>query len=133
LGGAYPVGTPLHYAYHAYATVPELGEKGDKKLGLYFEGLDGFANIYITDGEKRAFANHPSDSPWFGHYRPEMIMLCDEFKPGDKVEVWVMMHNAGRVTGIGWPVRWVYTTEEEAKNLEEKTLREWRRSCCYHG
>lgn len=124
----YPKGTTFHYALHAYATVPELGEKGDKKLGLYFEGIDGPANIYVTDGDKTAYGNHASNSPWFGHYRPEMMMTCDEFKPGDKVEIWVMMHNVGRVHGIGWPVRWIYTTDEEVKALDDKTAREWESS-----
>ncbi len=121
----YPAGTSFHYALHAYATVPELGCKNGQKLGLYFEGLDGPANVYITDGDKTAFKNHASNSPWFGHYRPEMIMTCDEFKPGDKVEVWVMMHDVGRVHGIGWPVRWVYTTDEAAEALDAQTAKEW--------
>ena len=127
--GKYPDGTSFNYALHAYATVPCLGDKPEgNKLGLYFEGLDGKANIYVTDGDKTAFAHHPSDSPWFGHYRPEMMMTCDEFKPGDKVEVWVMIHDCGRVNGIGWPVRWIYTTDEAVKALDEKTAREWHSS-----
>ena len=69
---------------------------------------------------------HKGDSPWFGHYRPELIVPCDSFRPGDEVEIFVMMHDVGRVHGIGWPVHWMYTTREAIDRLEEKTDREWR-------
>ncbi len=129
LGGAYPLGTSLNYAYHAYTKVPNLGVKPEgHKLGIYFEGLDGEANIYITNGKKTVTAKHPSDSPWFGHYRPEMKIVCDEFEPGEELEIWIMMHNAGRVTGIGWPVSFIYTTQKDADELNERMLREWNAS-----
>ncbi len=128
-GEKYPAGTSFHYALHAGTVVPDLGEKPEgTKLGIYFEGLDGKADIYVTDGVREAHAHHPSDSPWFGHYRPEMMMTCGEFAPGDRAEIWVMIHDCGRVNGIGWPVRWIYTTDADVKALDEKTAREWRSS-----
>ena len=124
-----PEGTTFHYALYACVTVPDLGARPEgAALGLHFEGIDGPANIYVTDGMRTAIGHHASNAPWYGHYRPELLMLCDAFKPGDRVEVWVMIHDAGRVNGIGWPVRWVYTTQAEADALEAKTLREWRSS-----
>lgn len=119
-------GEPLNYAYYTKAVVPEMGEKGGRLLALRFEGIDGRANIYVTDGEKTDVGQHKGDSPWFGHYRPELIVPCDSFRPGDEVEIWVMMHDVGRVHGIGWPVHWLYTTQEAIDRLEEKTDREWR-------
>ena len=125
IAGKYPPGTSLNFACHAYAKVPDMGDKGGKKLGLHFEGIDGPANIHVTNGEKTAFGHHPANSPWPGHYRPEMTMLCDAFKPGDSVEIWVFIHDTNRVTGIGWPVRWTFTTQEEIDRTDEKTKREW--------
>ena len=119
----------LNYAYYVQTTVPRMGEKGDRVLALRFEGIDGKANIYITDGKRVERGEHKSDSPWFGHYRPELIVPCDSFKPGDVVEIWVMMHDVGRVHGIGWPVHWMYTTQAEIDALNEKTAREW----AYHA
>ncbi|MBQ8954787.1 MAG: DUF4982 domain-containing protein [Clostridia bacterium] len=119
-------GESLNYAYYTKAVVPDMGEKGRRRLALRFEGIDGKANIYVTDGRKTDMGRHAGDSPWFGHYRPELIVACDSFKPGDEVEIWVMMHDVGRVHGIGWPVHWLYTTGEEIAALEEKTNREWR-------
>ena len=123
-------GGSLSYAYYTRAVVPELGEQGDRVLALRFEGIDGKANIYITDGVKTDVGHHPGDSPWFGHYRPELIVPCASFRPGDEVEIWVMMHDVGRVHGIGWPVHWLYIAPEEIAALEEKTDREWH-YCLY--
>ena len=99
-GKAVPAGTPLNYAYYTKTVIPELRpavQEGDARgeatadsgteqeiLALRFEGIDGKANIYITDGKKTAVGHHPGDSPWFGHYRPELVVPCAEFKPGDK-------------------------------------------------
>lgn len=123
--GLYDPGTSLNYAYYTKVTVPDLGEKGDKILALRFEGIDGKANIYITDGKKTAKGHHVGDSPWFGHYRPELIVACDAFAPGDEVEIWVMMHDVGRVHGIGWPVHFLYTTLEAIEELDKTTARQW--------
>jgi hypothetical protein len=95
-------------------------------LALRFEGIDGKANIYITGAGKQAVGAHCGDSPWFGHYRPELIVACDVFSPGETVEIWVMMHDVGRVHGIGWPVHWLYTTQAQIDALEEETARQWQ-------
>lgn len=123
--GLYADDIPLNYGYYTKAVVPDLGDKGERILGLRFEGIDGKANIYITNGKKTAVGHHGGDSPWFGHYRPELIVPCDCFVPGDEVEIWVMMHEVGRVHGIGWPVHWLYTTQQAVDALEKKTAREW--------
>ena len=123
--GLYPDDVPLHYVYYNRVTIPDMGEKGDRILALRFEGIDGRANLYISDGERMETGLHESDSPWYGHYRPEWIVPCDSFRAGDTVEIWVMMHNPGRIHGIGWPVHWLYTTREAIRELEEKTRREW--------
>lgn len=124
-----PPETTFHYALYTSARIPNLGDKpSGKKLGLYFEGIDGSANIYVTDGTRTAVGHHCGNAPWFGHYRPEMIMTCDEFKPGDTVEIWIMLHDAGRINGIGWPVRWIYTTDAEAAALEKRIAHEWQSS-----
>ncbi|MBQ9289077.1 MAG: hypothetical protein IJ210_03085 [Clostridia bacterium] len=113
---------PLHYAYYATSVVPEMGQG---LPALRFEGLDGRADVTITDGERTVHRLHPSDSPWFGHYRPEMIVPCEGFRPGDRVEIWVFLHGAGRIHGIGWPVHWMVTTREAIDALEQQTDREW--------
>ena len=118
-------GSSLSYAYYTKTTVPDLGEKDGRLLALRFEGIDGKANIYVTDGARTDVGRHAGDSPWFGHYRPELIVPCDSFKPGDEVEIWVMMHEVGRVHGIGWPVHWLYTTREEIAALDRRTEAEW--------
>ena len=125
-------GESLNYAYYTRAVIPDMGEKDGRLLALRFEGIDGKANIYVTDGEKTDVGHHKGDSPWFGHYRPELIVPCDSFKPGDEVEIWVMMHDVGRVHGIGWPVHWLYTTREEIDALDARTEREWR-YCLYRA
>ena len=81
--------------------------------------------FYEGGGGKCAVKEHPGDSPWFGHYRPEMIVPAEDFRPGDEVEIWVILRNVGRVNGIGWPVHWMYTTKEDIRALDEKTAREW--------
>ncbi len=124
--GLYPPGTSMNYAYLAKTVVPDLGEKNGRLLALRFEGIDGKANIYITGAGKQAVGAHCGDSPWFGHYRPELIVACDVFSPGDTVEIWVMMHDVGRVHGIGWPVHWLYTTQAQIDALEEETARQWQ-------
>ena len=53
------------------------------------------------------------------------IVDCAPFAPGDEVEIWVFIHDANRVTGIGWPVHWTYTTPEAIAALDAKTVREW--------
>ena len=113
---------PLHYAYYATSVVPEMGQG---LPALRFEGLDGRADVTITDGQRTVHKLHPSDSPWFGHYRPEMIVPCEGFRPGDQVEIWVFLHGAGRIHGIGWPVHWMVTTREAIDALEQQTDREW--------
>ena len=113
---------PLHYAYYATSVVPEMGQG---LPALRFEGLDGRADVTITDGQRTVHKLHPSDSPWFGHYRPEMIVPCEGFRPGDRVEIWVFLHGAGRIHGIGWPVHWMVTTREAIDALEQQTDREW--------
>ena len=79
----------------------------------------------MTNGKKTARGHHPGDSPWPGHYKPEMKMLCEEFEAGEEVEIWAFIYYAKRITGIAWPVRFIYTTAEEVRALEEKTAREW--------
>ena len=123
--GLYPLGTSLNYAFHAYTKVPDLGAAVGKQIGLHFEGLDGVANVYAVSGEKVAYKHHPSVSPWGGHYRPEMKMVCDGFAAGDEVEIWVFIRDAQRVHGVDWPVKWVYTTAEEAAALDAQTKKEW--------
>ena len=113
---------PLHYVYYATSVVPEMGQG---LPALRFEGLDGRADVTITDGQRTVHKLHPSDSPWFGHYRPEMIVPCEGFRPGDRVEIWVFLHGAGRIHGIGWPVHWMVTTREAIDALEQQTDREW--------
>ena len=104
----YPAGTVMNFAYHAYATIPNLKPEEGKKLVLYFEGFDGKGNVYVTDDEKTAHAARTEDSPWPGHYRHELIVDCSQFKPGDNVEIWCFFHDAHRVSGVTWPVRWAY-------------------------
>ena len=123
--GLYPAGTSMNYAYYSCTMIPDMGNKGGKKLALFFEGLDGIANIVVTDGTKTAQGHHPANSPWPGHYRPEMVVDCDQFKPGDQVEIWVFIHDAVRITGIGWPVRWAFMTQQEIDEVAEKERREW--------
>jgi len=115
--GRYPEGTSFHFAYHAYATVPDLNDRSGKegkqgkqepKLTLFFEGFDGKGNAYVIGSGRRACANQPENAPWPGHYRPELAVDCDIFKPGDKVEIWCFFHDAHRVAGVTWPVRWAY-------------------------
>lgn len=130
-GGAalYPVGTSFNYAYHAYATVPSIGEyDASKKLALYFEGIDSRCKVLVTNGEKTVTAGMPSDSPWLGQYRPELVFSIDCFKPGDELEIWVFIYDAGRVTGIGWPVRFAYLSDDEIKGIMDKQEREWEAS-----
>ena len=124
-GMPFPAGTTFHYAYYTRTAIPDMGDPGDAILGLHFEGLDGPANIYVVGAGKTATGRHPANSPWAGHYRPEMIVDCAPFAPGDEVEIWVFIHDANRVTGIGWPVRWTYTTPEAIAALDAKTAREW--------
>jgi len=121
----YPAGTSLNYVFHAYSKVPDLGDAQGKKLGLHFEGLDGIANIYVTNGKTTCKARHPEYAPWAGHYRPEMKMICDGIEAGDEVEIWVFILDIGRVNGVDWPVKWVYTTQEEVDALDAQTKREW--------
>ncbi|MBP3941354.1 MAG: DUF4982 domain-containing protein [Christensenellaceae bacterium] len=122
----YPAGTSFNYAYYTKVRIPDLGAKKDGEgLGLFFEGIDGKANIVVTNGKKTARGHHPGDSPWPGHYKPEMKMLCEEFEAGEEVEIWAFIYYAKRITGIAWPVRFIYTTAEEVRALEEKTAREW--------
>ncbi|MBE6935542.1 MAG: glycoside hydrolase family 2 protein [Ruminococcaceae bacterium] len=125
IAGLYPPGTSLNYAFHVDTRVPDLGAAEGKKLGLHFEGLDGVANIYVTNGRTTVRAHHPSVSPWGGHYRPELKLVCDGIEMGDQVEIWVFIRDAERVHGVDWPVRWIYTTEEEAAALDVQTAREW--------
>ena len=54
-----------------------------------------------------------------------MIVPCEGFRPGDQVEIWVFLHGAGRIHGIGWPVHWMVTTREAIDALEQQTDREW--------
>lgn len=122
-------GLSMNYAYYTKATIPEMGEKNGRLLALRFEGIDGKANIVITNGRHTERGEHKEDSPWFGHYRPELIVPCDGFRSGDTVEIWVMMHDIGRVHGIGWPVHWTYVAPEQIRALEEQTDREW----AYHA
>ena len=112
LGAEADTGAVMNYAYYNQVVIPPLGEKGDKILALFFEGLDAAATVYITKGKTMVKKANRGPSPWSGHYRPEFIVPCDEFSPGDLVEIWVMMHDCGRVHGIGWPVCWIYTTPE---------------------
>ncbi|MBQ3668333.1 MAG: hypothetical protein II920_03795 [Clostridia bacterium] len=118
-------GQPLCYAYYAKSVIPRLDKSAGGLLSLFFEGIDGKADVYISGQKGRVHKSHLSDSPWLGHYRPEMAVPCDAFDAGDEVEIWVFMHDVGRVHGIGWPVYWMYTTREEIARLEEKTQREW--------
>ena len=104
----YPAGTSMNFAYHAFATIPNMTPEDDKKLVLFFEGFDGKGNAYVADGDKIAHACQPEHSPWPGQYRPELIVDCDQFKAGDKVEIWCFFHDAHRVAGVTWPVRWAY-------------------------
>ena len=110
-------------------TTPEHIAALDKALGdkpgEIFEGLDGVANVYVVSGEKAAYKHHPSVSPWGGHYRPEMKMVCDGFTAGDEAEIWVFIRDAQRVHGVDWPVKWIYTTAEEADALDAQTKKEW--------
>ena len=125
--GLYPDDVALNYAYYNHVVVPEdlKPQTEDAVLALHFEGIDGKANLYVTDGKKCNTGHHASDSPWFGHYRPEWVVPCPDFKPGDEVDIWVMMHDLGRVHGIGWPVYWEYTTMARIKALEDQTAKEW--------
>ena len=123
--GVYPAGTSLNYAQHAYTRVPELGDADGKQLGLHFEGLDGVADIFVSNGDITYHDVHPEYAPWAGHYRPEFKMLCEDFCAGDEVEIWVFIHDAQRVNGVDWPVKWVYTTQEEAEALNAQTRKEW--------
>lgn len=104
----YPAGTIMNFAYHAYATIPDLKPEKGKKLVLYFEGFDGKGNAYVTNAEKIFHGCRTENSPWPGHYRHELIVDCDQLKPGDKVEIWCFFHDAHRVSGVTWPVRWAY-------------------------
>lgn len=122
----YPAGTAMNYGYYTKAVIPAMEQAPGTILALRFEGIDGKADIYVTDGKKVCRGHHVGDSPWFGHYRPELIVPCEAFAPGDSVEIWVMMHDVGRVNGIGWPVHWLYTTEDAIRALDEKTAREWK-------
>ncbi len=123
--GLYPDGVPLGYAYYVETTVPNVPGQGD--MALHFEGIDGRAELYVTDGKKTDRATHGGDSPWFGHYRPEWIAACPSFREGDRVEIWVMMHDLGRINGIGWPVYWDRADKGKIEALEENTREEWER------
>ena len=105
--------------------MPAAQDGSKKILALRFIGIDGKAMVYIRGNGKCAVKEHPGDSPWFGHYRPEMIVPAEGFCPGDEVEIWVILRSAGRVSGIGWPVHWMYTSKEAIRALDEKTAREW--------
>ena len=125
----YPAGTVFNYAYHAYATVPNLGEKKPgQKLSLYFEGLDSKCVVIATNGKTSVQAETASDSPWLGQYRPELVFDIDAFEAGEEIEIWVFVYKAGRVTGIGWPVRFAYHTTEEIRAIMDKQAREWEAS-----
>ncbi len=124
--GLYPDDVDLNYAYYTKTTVPCLGKKADgQKLFLNFEGLDGIADVYIIGGGKKVKANHPEESPWGGHYRPQFYVDADVFAAGEEVEIWVIVYKATRVTGIGWPVRWDYKTQEEVDAWVAREKREW--------
>ncbi len=105
--------------------MPAAQDGSEKVLALRFIGIDDKAMVYIRGNGKCAVKEHPGDSPWFGHYRPEMIVPAEGFCPGDEVEIWVILRSAGRVSGIGWPVHWMYTSKEAIRALDEKTAREW--------
>ncbi|MBP3940445.1 MAG: DUF4982 domain-containing protein [Christensenellaceae bacterium] len=98
----------LWAVYHAKAVIPDIGEYPGKKLALLFEGFDGIGNAYVVGNGKKAGASQKENSPWPGHYRPELLIDCSAFSVGEEVEVWGFMSDSCRTSGISWPVRWVY-------------------------
>ncbi|MBQ6239578.1 MAG: DUF4982 domain-containing protein [Firmicutes bacterium] len=125
----YPAGTTFNYAYHAYTTVPDLGRKANgEKLALYFEGIDSKCDVIVTNGTKTVKAGMPQESPWLGQYRPELVFDIDVFKPGEALEIWIFIHDAHRVTGLDWPVRYAYMRPEAIQAVMDKQAREWEAS-----
>lgn len=107
----YPTEFKFNYAYYAETVIPDIRQPEDngKKMYLYFEGIDGTCQIIVTNGKKRVRDQITEISPWPGHYRPELYVDCSYFEPGEKVEVWGFFHNVElRLSGITWPVHWVY-------------------------
>ena len=104
----YPKDVVKNFVYRAKVTIPDLRTGKGKKLKLVFEGIDGICHIVVTDGKKCAEGNTTEFSAWPGHYRPELIVDCSMFKPGDTVDIWGFFHEADhRLCGITWPVRFV--------------------------
>ncbi len=125
----YPAGTKFYFGYHAYTKVPCLGKKeAGQKLALYFEGLDAHSEVIVTNGKKTVKAGIPTNSPWLGQYRPELVFSIDEFEPGEELEIWIFIYDAGRVCGLDWPVRYAYMTQDEIDAVMAKQAREWEAS-----
>ncbi len=104
---SYPYKTSdvLWSVYYAKMVIPDLGADG--KLALLFEGFDGIGNAYVVGGGKKAKASQTENSPWPGHYRPELTVDCSQFAPGEEVEIWGFMSDSCRTSAISWPVRWI--------------------------
>ena len=117
---------PLNYAYYNKAVVPDMGKAPEgEKLYLAFEGFDGVADIYLVSRTETMHASHAPDSPWPGHYRPVWYVDASCFDPGEEVTVWIFVHAAKRVTGIGWPVHWHFLSPDFVNEYNAREKREW--------
>jgi beta-galactosidase len=124
--GLYDDNVPLNYAYYTKTIVPDMGSKGSLKQFIHFEGFDGIANIHIVGANgKKATVSRYKNSPWPGHYLPVWYVNADIFEAGEEVEIWVFIHNAVRITGIGWPVHWTFKSQTEVDEYNVKEAREW--------
>ena len=103
--GKYSQDDILWTVYHARTTVPETGVESGK-LTLLFEGFDGIGEVFVSGEGKSAHGVMTENSPWPGHFRPELHVDCSRFKAGDTVDIWGFISDSNRCSSISWPVRW---------------------------
>ncbi len=104
-GAGYSESDVLWSVYHTKTVVPDIDASGGK-LTLLFEGFDGIGQVFVLGGGKSASERMKENSPWPGHFRPELHVDCSVFAPGDEVDIWGFVSDSIRVSSIAWPVRW---------------------------
>ena len=95
-------GEPLRLAYHARAIVPKSYDE-KKKLSLYFEKLEGAGKVVFYTAEKRFEAVRDQFS--YNSFTADASFL----KPGETVDIWVLLETPRPIAGICRPVRWMFT------------------------
>ena len=92
---------PLRLIYHARSIIPRsFGQK--KQLALHFEKMEGTGKVVFYTAENRFEVARNGFS--YDAFTAEAACL----RPGEMVDVWVLLETPHPVAGICRPVRWVF-------------------------